>query len=174
MVVYEIADIGRQEFYHSKESIVLRGNKGLILSYLHDEDKDLHVVEVERYYEQLEVNIESETAQEALDFMFAYKNDLPKLDQYKEKIVNAKYGVMLNLMDDLTEYTLSDTGDLTKRTLLDGEEYTTAHQEQDKLLFMGLGEKLQKTLEGKTLIFPDYSALEVRIQAQMTTDNEEV
>lgn len=140
MVMYEIADVKREEIFHSKDCILLRGNKGLVLSYLYDEEKSCHVVEVERYYTQLEVNTSYQTREEALAFMYSFATELPKLNYYREKILTAKHSLVLNLGNEIQGYLHEDQLGVKLE-----------HKKQDDLIEIRLSNSIMSRLEGKNI-----------------------
>lgn len=154
MVFYEIAGSKTRNIYQSKDCISLRGNNGLTLNYIYDDDKDLHVVEIEQYYTQLEVRTDFQSKAKALDFMFTFKHILPKLKHYLEDIVTAKGSLHLNLSTDFNNYTQSYSEELTNR-----------YEKQDSAITQRIKERMQETLGNTSLIVPDYSQVELRLFA---------
>ena len=160
MLTYEIVVVEKLEVYHSSDCIILRGNNGLILSYLYDEQKKLHVVEVERHRTQLEVRTDFKTKANALDFMFTFKEELPKLEYHLENIATTKYSLHLSLADIFDNYT----------SMSMNEESIRSYTEKEKAFIREMDNFMCKAVEkskGFSFITPDYSQLEVRVLSNL-------
>lgn len=156
MVVYEIADFKNKKVYQSDVCIELRGNGGLTLAYLQDKKTKLHVVEVENFRTQVEVRVDFETKSKALDYLFSFKDALPKLPYHLEKIATANTSLHLNLSTDLNNYTITD---------LDNKG--VAYSEEDVKLQHKLYQQMVAAMGGRTFITPDYSQLELKVLSQV-------
>lgn len=156
MVVYEIVDFKNKKVYQSDKCIQLRGNNGLVVAYLQDTKTKLHVVEVENYHTQMEVRTDFEAKSKALDYLFSFKDALPKLPYHLEKIATTDDSLYLDLSTDMLSYTLRDP-----------ENTGVLYSEEDVKLQHTLYQQMVKAADGKAVIVPDYSTMELKVLSEM-------